>query len=158
MYCIIYAFFEVCYWKGVWNGIDCWLSAHYMPWSNIGALFIGSCVLFVTGFFRTNIMSPMGFVHDSVEDHVFGTDTVLHRGDETSIFGHLKDVTATTIIKTFVILVWYGVWTIEDQLFNHFKVDLAVSAWISYVRLLITKVPYSYYHSQIWKIKKCLQS
>ena len=107
-----------------------------MPWSNLGALVIGGCVLFVTGFFRTNIMSPMGFVHDSVEDHVFGTDTVFKRGDETSFLGHFKDITATTIIKTFVILVWYGVWTIEDQIFNHFKVELAVSAWISYVRLI----------------------
>ena len=133
IYCLIYAFFEVCYWKGVWNGIDCWLSVHYKPWSNVGALIVGAGVLFVTGFFRTNIMTPLGFGHDSVEDHVFGSDTVFRSGDETGTLGHLKDGIATAVIKTFVVFVWYGVWTIEDQIFDHLEVELAVSAWISYV-------------------------
>ena len=75
----------------------------------------------------------MGFVHDSVDDHVFGTDTVFRRGDETGIVGQFKDIIVTKIIKTFVILTWYGVWTIEDQIFDHIKVELVVSAWISYV-------------------------
>ena len=78
-------------------------------------------------------MSPLGFVHDSVEDHVFGSDTVFRSGDETGIVGHFKDVIATKVIKTFVVFVWYGVWTIEDQIFDRMEVELAVSAWISYV-------------------------
>ena len=78
-------------------------------------------------------MTPLGFGHDSVEDHVFGSDTVFRSGDETGTLGHLKDVTATAVIKTFVVFVWYGVWTIEDQIFDRMEVELAVSAWISYV-------------------------
>ena len=104
-----------------------------MPWSNIGALLIGSSVLFVTGFFRTNIMSPMGFVHDSVEDHVFGYDTVFQNGDEAGMVSQFKDIMATTIIKTFVVFVWYGIWTIEDQIFDYCEVEFVTSAWISYV-------------------------
>ena len=78
-------------------------------------------------------MSPLGFVHDSVEDHVFGTDTVFRHGDETGIDGHFKDVIVTTVIKTFVVFVWYGLWTIEDQIFDYFNVEFTVSAWISFV-------------------------
>ena len=78
-------------------------------------------------------MSPLGFVHDTVEDHVFGTDTVFRHGEETGIDGHFKDVIVTTVIKTFVVFVWYGLWTIEDQIFDYFKVEFTVSAWISLV-------------------------
>ena len=78
-------------------------------------------------------MSPMGFVHDSVEDHVFGNDTVFRYGDDTGMMNQFKDIMATTIIKTFAVFVWYGIWTIEDHIFNYFKVDFITSAWISYV-------------------------
>ena len=78
-------------------------------------------------------MSPMGFVHDSVEDHVFGKDTVFQSGDETGMVGQFKDMMVTTIIKTFVILVWYGVWTLEDQIFDYYQVEFVLSAWMSYV-------------------------
>ena len=66
---------------------------------------------------------------------MFGSDTVLRNGEETGIAGQFKDVIITTITKTFVILVWYGVWTVEDLMFDHFEVELAVSAWISYVSI-----------------------
>ena len=91
-------------------------------------------------------MSPLGFVHDSVEDHVFGTDTVFRHGDETGIDGHFKDVIVTTVIKTFVVFVWYGLWTIEDQIFDYFNVEFTVSAWISYVS-------YIYMYKIIRKLK-----
>ena len=131
IFSLLLGFFDIYYWKAIWDGTNCLFGLNYtVAASTLG---LGVLVLALAGVLSSVNSAPVGTVLD-LETNSCATGTYFEHRRDSHFCLKLADVLVTVFLEMFVILAWHGMWTLEDIFTEQMNWSNEVSAWISIVR------------------------
>ncbi len=125
---VVYGAADIYYWKGLWDGVNCWCGTGiYVP---IATAAISALILGALGFLRSGVSAPLIVAHDSndLRCRIFSLNNTT---DEDPMSKRLLDMASTVGIEALVILIWHGVWTLTDMFTEYYEMSHELSAWFS---------------------------
>ena len=110
-FCIVLGSFDICYWKGLWDGVNCLFGERWETATVTASM--GLMGLFLSGSSRSMILAPMGVKLD-IAANSCATSTVLRKDKFDPWKNRIGDVLYSILIETMVILAWHGLWSFYD--------------------------------------------
>jgi len=111
MYSLCWGVFDICFWKGIWDGIN-----HFggKTWHfSLATLVLGIVILTISGVLKSSLSIPIGISVYDPEHHISCT-TFLNANRKQSSSRWFADGLVSRGLELFVVLSWHGMWSLID--------------------------------------------